>query len=78
MPQEINKENVRPNILYKVALTKKWIKGFKDTISGLRTDGQRMKQQGLIEGLELSLTLWESTAELFGIEIPTEDEETTN
>ena len=75
MSQEINKENVRANITYKIELIRKAICGFKTTKSNLRTDGQRIKQQGIIEGLELSLALWLSTAELFGIEINTEEHE---
>ena len=75
MPQEINKENVTAQVLYKIGLTRRAIKGFVDTKASLRTDAQRIKQQGIIEGLTLSLGQWVSTAELFGIEINIKDDE---
>ena len=75
MPQEINKENVTEHVRRMIKECNNTIYGLAYSKGGTRTDGERLFISGEIGQAKNNLLYWTNTAELFGIEIKTEDNE---
>ena len=75
MPQEINKENLAAHVVKMIKECNADLRQLEKEKREARTNERQLHVMGGIGSAKISRLYWGHTAHLFGIEIPTEDEQ---
>lgn len=78
MPQEINRQALKTHVVEMLNRCDESLKNIDGAYEASRTDAERFYHMGEKHRVEMERIRWQHTANIFLIEIPTEDEETTN